>query len=161
MAVNKSFQAGAWVLMGCLLFFSVSSLAEPNASLDKIINQIESMFPPTEGYVISVEKDHVILDLKQGEPIREGDRLKLIRFGDEIVHPVTRKKIGHKETDLGEIEIMEIRKDFSLARVIDSKAAAQAGDGVRTAFKKLSFLVAPPAVVSKEKIDKDRLRLEL
>ena len=121
--------------------------AASDTSLNRIVTQIESMFPSdTDGLVLSVDADTLTLDLRLGQSIKRGDRLHLIRFGEKIVHPTTKKKIGRKETDLGQVEIIEVRRDFSLARLIDQSVKAQPGDGVRSHLKKqLSFLVAPPA----------------
>ena len=88
-------------------------------SLDRIVSQIDSMFPPLEGVVVSVDRQILTLDLKQGQPLKQGDRLKLIRFGTDIIHPVSKKKIGRKETDLGEVEVIEVRQNFSLAKLMD------------------------------------------
>ena len=119
------------------------------------------MFPPLEGYVIAVEGSGLTLDLKQGMAVEKGDRLKLIRYGRELFHPVTKKKVGQKETDMGEVEVLEVRKDYSLARALNPTVLPKEGDGVRSAFQKLSFLVAPPQVKSKKKINTDRLRYNL
>ena len=119
------------------------------------------MFPPLEGYVIAVEGSGLTLDLRQGMAVKKGDRLKLIRYGRELFHPVTKKKVGQKETDLGEVEVLEVRKDYSLARALNPTVLPKEGDGVRSAFQKLSFLVAPPQVKSKKKINTDRLRYNL
>ena len=151
-------------ILSALLFCLAGAIpagAASDTSLDRIVTQIESMFPPVEGVVVSIDKNTLILDLKQGQPIKQGDRLQLIRFGADIIHPVSKKKIGRKETDLGEVEVIEVRRDFSLARLMDPTVLARSGDGVRSAFNKLSFLVAPPAIETSKKIDKDRLRLEL
>lgn len=137
------------------------ALAQSRASLDRLTSQIESLFPPLEGYVIEVEGSGLTLDLKQGMPVEPGDRLKLIRYGRDLFHPVTKKKIGRKETDLGEVEVLEVRKDFSRARALDPTVLPKAGDGVRSAFQKLSFIIAPPEVQSKKKVNVDRLRYNL
>ena len=126
-----------------------------------MVSQIESLFPPLEGYVIAVEGSGLTLDLKQGMPVEPGDRLKLIRYGRELFHPVTKKKIGRKETDLGEVEVLEVRKDFSRARALDPTVLPKEGDGVRSPFQKLSFLVAPPQIKTKKKVNADRLRFNL
>ena len=42
------------------------ALALSNTTLDRIISQIESLYPPLEGYVIAVEGNGLTLDLKQG-----------------------------------------------------------------------------------------------
>jgi hypothetical protein len=135
--------------------------AQSDATLDRIVSQIESLYPPLEGYVIAVEGNGLTLDLKRGMAVKKGDRLKLIRYGRELFHPVTKKKVGRKETDLGEVEILEVRKDFSHARSLNPTALAKAGDGVRSPFQKLTFLVAPPKIKTQKKIDADRLRLNL
>ncbi len=136
-------------------------LAQERATVDKISAQIESLFPLLEGYIVSVEGDRVILDFKQGQAISKGDRLKLIRYGADIIHPVSKEKIGRKETDLGEVEVLEVRPDFTLARPIEPKAEVKVGDGVRLPFKQISLLVAPPQVDSKKKIDAQQLQVNL
>ena len=135
--------------------------AQSDATLDRIVSQIESLYPPLEGYVIAVEGNGLTLDLKRGMAVKKGDRLKLIRYGRELFHPVTKKKVGRKETDLGEVEILEVRKDFSHARLLNPTALSKEGDGVRSPFQKLTFLVAPPNIKTRKKIDADRLRLNL
>jgi len=146
------------------LLFPVSLFAqqgESDASLDRLVTQIESLFPPVEGYVLSVDGDILTLDLKQGQAIRPGDRLNVIRYGKDIIHPVTKKKVGKKETDLGVVEITEIRRDFSLGKLNDPEAKVRAGDGVRSPFQKLSFIIAPPTIETKKRVDADRLLLNL
>ncbi|MEK9628751.1 MAG: VCBS repeat-containing protein, partial [Nitrospinota bacterium] len=135
--------------------------AQSDATLDRIVSQIESLYPPLEGYVISVEGSGLTLDLKRGMAVKKGDRLKLIRYGRDLFHPVTKKKVGRKETDLGEIEILEVRKDFSHARLLNPTVLPKEGDGVRSPFQKLTFLVAPPNINTRKKIDADWLRLNL
>jgi hypothetical protein len=148
-------------LIALFLMAPGNALAQSSASMDRLVSQIESMFPPLEGYVIAVEGSGLTLDLTQGMAVKKGDRLKLIRYGRELFHPVTKKKVGQKETDLGEVEVLDVRKDYSLARALNPTVLAKEGDGVRSAFQKLSFLVAPPQVKSKKKINVDRLRYNL
>jgi hypothetical protein len=148
-------------LVAATLILPIKVSAQSTASLDRMVSQIESMFPPLEGYVIAVEGSGLTLDLKQGMPVKRGDKLKLIRYGRELFHPVTKKRIGRKETDLGEVEILEVRKDFSLARALNPTALPKEGDGVRSAFQKIAFLVAPPQIKTKKKINADRLRYNL
>lgn len=144
-----------------ILIVPGNALAQSSASLDRMVSQIESLFPSLEGYVIAVEGSGLTLDLKQGMPVEPGDRLKLIRYGRELFHPVTKKKVGRKETDLGEVEVLEVRKDFSRARALDPTLLPKEGDGVRSSFQKLSLLVAPPQIKSKKKVNADRLHYNL
>lgn len=108
-----------------------------------------------------MDGDILTLDLKQGQAIQAGDRLNVIRYGKDIIHPVTKKKVGRKETDLGSVEITEVRKDFSLAKLDNPGVKVRAGDGVRSPFQKLSFIIAPPKIETKKRVDADRLRLNL
>lgn len=149
------------LFIALILIVPGNALAQSSASLDRMVSQIESLFPPLEGYVIAVEGSGLTLDLKQGMPVEPGDRLKLIRYGRELFHPVTKKRVGRKETDLGEVEVLEVRKDFSRARAMDPTVLPKEGDGVRSPFQKLSFIVAPPQIKSKKKINADRLRYNL
>ncbi|MFQ5674141.1 MAG: FG-GAP repeat domain-containing protein [Nitrospinales bacterium] len=134
---------------------------ESFSALDRLVGQVENLFPFTEGYVVSVREGELILDLKRGQPVKPGDRLKLIRFGKELIHPVTGKKLGRMETDLGEVEILEVRKDFSRAMTADPSIDVHAGDGVRSPFKKLSLLLAPVEVGAAKTPGSDRLQLDL
>ena len=152
-----------WITFALLFCFAgvAPAGAASDASLDRMVTQIESLFPPMEGVVVSVDGKILTLDLKLGQPIKKGDRLNLIHFGSDIIHPVSKKKIGRKETDLGEVEVLEVRQNFSLAKLLDPTVLARPGDGVRSPFNTLSFLVAPPSIGVSKKIDRDRLRLEL
>jgi hypothetical protein len=151
-------------LLACLLWLvgTAPSLGSSFDSLDRIVNQIDSMFPPLEGVVISVDRQILTLDLKQGQPVKQGDRLKLIRFGNDIIHPISKKKIGRKETDLGEVEIIEVRQDFSLAKLIDPTTLARPSDGIRSPFNELTFLVATPKTETKKStVDRNLLRMQI
>ena len=117
------------LFIALILIVPGNALAQSSASLDRMVSQIESLFPPLEGYVIAVEGSGLTLDLKQGMPVEPGDRLKLIRYGRELFHPVTKKKVGRKETDLGEVEVLEVRKDFSRARALDPTVSRKKATG--------------------------------
>lgn len=131
------------------------------SSIDRIVSQIEGMYPRIEGFVVSLESDDVLLDLKEGDPIKPGDTLKLVRYGEEILHPVTQKKLGRKETELGEVEVIQIGKNFTRARATNKAVKAQIGDGVQPAFQKITFLIAPLEAKKEMNIDANRLILSL
>jgi len=153
----------SFVLVCIFWFFGTAPASGTSVeSLDRIVSQVDSMFPPLEGVVVSVDRQILTLDLKQGQPIKQGDRLKLIRFGKDIIHPVSKQKIGRKETDLGEVEVIEVRQNFSLAKLMDPTTLARASDGVRSPFNELTFVVATPRDETRKKaIDSDLLRMRL
>ncbi len=136
-----------------------------DSALDRIVNQIETMFPPVEGYVVSVEGDKIILDLKEGDPIKAGDKLDLVRFGETLTHPVSKKSLGRNEEALGQVRISRVSRNFSIASavhsVVGSKEKPKVGDGVRLPFSKLSIVVAPVKEDGKNNIDGNQLVLDL
>ena len=150
-------------VLTCVFWFAgtAPALGASVEGLDRIVSQIDSMFPPLEGVVVSIDRQILTLDLKQGQSIKQGDHLKLIRFGRDIIHPVSKEKIGRKETDLGEVEVIEVRQNFSLAKLMNPTTLARTSDGVRSPFNELTFMVATPAIETKKNIDKDLLRIEL
>ena len=137
--------------------------SDTGKGLDRMVRQLEQAFPVLEGVVLAVEGDILTLDLKQGQPVQPGDLLILIRFGEKIVHPDTQKVVGRQETDLGEIRVTEVRKDFSLARALELAPGNQPrrGDGVRSVFKKVSVLVAPIRSEVSKGMDTDAVKLAM
>jgi VCBS repeat protein len=133
-----------WIPFLLLIALSQNAMADNRASgVERMVRQIETLYPVLEGYVLSAKGNRVAIDLKRGQPVTPGQTLKLIRYGATITHPVTQKVIGREETDLGQIQIKEVRKDYSIAQIITPGVQAQKGDGVRSHFKKVKLLVAP------------------
>ena len=134
-----------WItLLTLLIVLGQNAQADSGTSgVERMVRQVETLFPVLEGYVLSAEGNQVTLDLKRGQAVTPGQTLKLIRYGKPITHPVTQKIVGHEETDLGQVKVLEVRKDYSLAQVITPGVQASKGDGVRNVFKKVKLLVAP------------------
>ena len=130
---------------------------EPISGINRVVRQIDSQFPLAEGYVITLVDDELILDLKLGQSVKQGDRLKLIRYGKKLKHPVSGKDLGRLETDLGEVKVLEVRKNFTRARVTDPLIKVKKGDGVRSYFKKLIILTGPVTVQTPQTIDTNAL----
>lgn len=133
-----------WIPLFALLITCSQVSADDRASgVERMVRQIETLFPVLEGYILSADGNQVVIDIKRGQSVTPGQTLKLIRYGNPITHPVTKKVVGHRETDLGQIKILEVRKDYSLAQVVTPGVQAHKGDGVRNIFKKVKLLVAP------------------
>lgn len=148
------------------IFFTVFILMSVWASplwaasgFDRMAEQIEAQFPDIQGIVLSVENGEVLIDLKKGQPIHTGDRLKVMRYGEQIVHPVTGEVIGRKETDIGVIEVTEVRTNYSVARTLKTNEPIQNGDGVESRFRKMIILSAP--VLQEEGLSLDTQAVEL
>jgi hypothetical protein len=131
-----------YLVLGFFLIVPAFSFAgQTEKALDRVVEQIEESFPFVEGLVIAVKNGEIILNLKEGHPIKVGDRLHLFRYGDELTHPATGKKMGRMETGLGEIELTEIGANFSRALSSDPTIEPVKGDGVRAKFKSISLLI--------------------
>ena len=152
-----------FTLLLCLFLFPGSAplAQEGSAGLDRMLQQIEQKFPYLEGYVVEVQGAQLILDLKLGQDLKPGDALMVLRFGEDIIHPVTKKKLGRRETDLGRAEVVEVRKDYSIARLENPGVPVKKGDGVRSYFRKMSILVAPVLAKKGTRIDTAALGLEI
>ena len=112
----------AIVLLVLMVTVSLNSNAKGSSfGISRILNQVANEFPLTEGYVVALVDGELILDLKQGEPVESGDRLKLFWFGEELKHPVSGNSLGYMETNFGEVEILEVRKNFTRAKPLGTK----------------------------------------
>jgi len=132
-----------FLILGLLFFAPILSFAgQTEKALDRVVGQIEESFPFVEGLVIAVKNGEIILDLKEGHPVKVGDRLRLFRYGDELTHPSSGKKMGRMESRLGEIELIEVGANFSRALPLSPAIKAVKGDGVRARFKSISLLTA-------------------
>ncbi|CAI2717265.1 FG-GAP repeat domain-containing protein [Nitrospina watsonii] len=131
--------------------------------LDRMAEQIEASFPVVKGHVLAVEGEgvEVLIDLKKGQAVNPGDVLKVLRLGLQIVHPVTGEVVGRKETDIGTIEVVEVRTNYSVARVRDTLQPIQNGDTVQSRFRKMVFLVAPVMQEEGLRLDTQALGLSL
>ncbi len=162
MPVKRNHLLLFFVYFSFLICLPFSAFGQDNAAgLDRMISQIESKFPSLEGYVVEVQGAQLILDLKLGQDLKPGDHLKIMRLGDEIIHPVTKKKLGRRETDLGKAEVVEVRKDYSIARMDNPGVPVKKGDAVRSFFRKISILVSPIRTPKNSKVDSAELGLEI
>nr|NIS85421.1 hypothetical protein [Nitrospinaceae bacterium]NIU44490.1 hypothetical protein [Nitrospinaceae bacterium]NIU96628.1 hypothetical protein [Nitrospinaceae bacterium] len=69
-----------------LLITVIQDVPADNRStgIDRMVRQIEGLFPVLEGYVLAVKGNRVAIDLKRGQAIQPGDTLNLIRLGAPI-----------------------------------------------------------------------------
>ena len=82
-----------------------------------------------EGYVVKKEGDIVILDLPKGKAF-PGERFEVIRKGEPIIHPITKKILGYEEKKTGKVEITEPKEAYSFAKILEDRGIKE-GDKVR------------------------------
>ena len=150
----KRFLSAVGILILLVITASLDTEAQESSSgITRVLNQIASQFPQIEGYVVDLVGGELILDLKRGQAVKPGDRLKLFRYGKKLTHPVTGKSLGRMETDLGEVEILEIRKNFTRAKATNPNIKTRNGDGVRSRFRKISILPGPVESLASRPLD--------
>lgn len=92
---------------------------------------IANDFKPIDGYVVKAGESEFIIDLDGKHGIEVGDIFSVMGPGEELVHPVTQKKIGRLEEVKGVLKVTRISDGFSFARPIGEAAAIKRGDQIR------------------------------
>jgi len=77
--------------------------------------KIKTIFP-LEGYIIKKDGEKVIIDIGKNM-IAEGSLFEVYQMGEELIHPVTKKKIGQEKIKTGEIIIDKIQEEFSYGKI--------------------------------------------
>jgi hypothetical protein len=118
-----------------------------------------ALFPPGEGYVVSLPAGEVYIDLAEANLMRPGMELYVYREGGDIVHPVTGDVLGKHEESLGYLTIKEVREEYSVGEAVEGAKEMHPGDRVRISARPLRALLffsgESPA------LDTDRMALAL
>ena len=89
-------------------------------------DNIKTLFP-LEGYIIKKDGETVIIDIGKGM-VNEGSRFGVFQMGEELIHPVTKKKIGQEKIKVGEITVDKIHDDFSYGKITSGTKEIKAGN---------------------------------
>ena len=68
---GKTLKLAVFVSFLLVIIFPRLALAQSDATLDRIVSQIEALYPPLEGYLIAVEGSGLTLDLKLGMAVKK------------------------------------------------------------------------------------------
>ena len=111
--------------------------------------------------VVAVDKKHLTLG-QGGRTLRVGQKLELIKLGEEMFDAYTKEYIGQKEIPIGVVKITKVRSKHSRARVLKSTK------NITTDFEPEMYIVRPypndlgsrernPAAktIEEENLDKD------
>ena len=107
-------------LLSIAVFSGSIALAEntlDSAAL-QLAAKLHRYFPNVKGTVVSVQDEHVFIDLGMEQDIVTGAQLAILQEGEEIVHPTTGKVLGTYQKLLGALQVTEVREQFSVARMI-------------------------------------------
>ncbi len=89
-------------------------------------NNLKALFP-LEGYIIKKDGDTVIIDIGKGM-VSEGSRFEVFQMGEELIHPVTKKKLGQEKAKVGEITIDKVLEEFSYGKIASGKESIKVGN---------------------------------
>jgi len=88
--------------------------------------KIKTLFP-LDGYIIKKDGETVIIDIGKGM-VSTGSYFEVFRIGEELIHPVTKKKIGQEKIKTGEITVDKIHEDFSYGKITSGAKEIKVGD---------------------------------
>jgi len=96
-------------------------------------------------------EDIVYVDVGSGTGVKVGDLFSIFRVGELIRHPITKKKLGYRVTNLGELEIIQLTENTGKAKVVNSYQEIKASDYLRPYLPPLTAEV--PIVKSEKKLE--------
>jgi len=103
-------------------------IAGINQGVFELVRQIGAR--PPEGSIIKADPTQIYLNLGQGV-VAMGDRLRVLRMGEELIDPDTGISLGGAMTDLGEIEVTQVQEKFSIAKPVNLHGTPERGDKVK------------------------------
>ena len=89
----------------------------------------------SEGKILGLEGKTVYISLGQKDGVLEGNRFEVVRLGDPLT--AGEKIVGYKETIIGVVEIVRVRKEMSIAKVSEELTTIQQGDKVYQTRRRL------------------------
>jgi curli biogenesis system outer membrane secretion channel CsgG len=102
-------------------------IAGINQAVFELIKQVGSK--PAEGSIVKADATQIYTNLGQ-DTVAVGDRLQVVKKGEELIDPETGISLGGSTTVIGEIEVNQVQEKFSIARPVTLNAAADRGDKV-------------------------------
>jgi len=79
------------------------------------------------GSIIKAQGGQVWLNLGE-DVVAVGDKLNIMRKGEELIDPDTGISLGSSDTRLGTVEVIQVQPQFSIAKALSMSANAARGD---------------------------------
>jgi len=121
-----------------LYLCSGNVFAQESVLSQKVSDLADKLAFAVEGYVAGVSGETVYIDLGQASGIVEGIKFEVVRLDKDNPFKKGEKIIGYPETEVGQIEITNVRKEMSLAKITNKVMAIQEGDKVYQEMKKVT-----------------------
>ncbi len=159
------------VLLALMISLGVSSgsiHAQENdyrKALGLISDKLHQRFPNLRGAVVAVKGRDLYLSLGEKDEVVKGVKLNVYREGAPFRHPATGVVLGKLEEEIGEVEVVEVREKFSIARLVRLAPGGQFSprvkDTVRMSASKIRLAILPFVNQTKEAISMETLTREL
>ena len=128
-----------FLLIFALYFCVVSSaLGQENGLSQKVSQLADKLAFAVEGDVVGVSGETVYINLGQESGIMEGIQFEVVRLDKDRPFKMGDRIIGYPETEVGLIEITNVRKEMSLAKITTKVMDIQEGDKVYQQMKKVT-----------------------
>ncbi len=124
---------GSGALGGFLSTYSKTPIGQAviagvNQAVFELIKEIGAK--PAEGSVVKADPGQIYLNLGQ-DSVALGDRLQVLRKGEELIDPETGISLGGSSTVIGEIQVNQVQEKFSIAGPVAMSGTPERGDRVR------------------------------
>lgn len=133
--------------------------------LGLISDKLHQRFPNLRGAVVAVKGADLYLSLGEKDEVVKGVKLSLYREGAPFRHPTTGVVLGKLEEEIGEVEVVEVREKFSIARLVrlapGGRLSPRVKDTVRMSAAKVRLAILPFVNQTKEPISMETLTREL
>ena len=103
-------------------------IAGINQGVFELIKQVGSQ--PAEGSIVKADPSQIYVNLGQ-DSVSVGERLQVLKKGEELIDPETGISLGGSTTVIGEIEVTQVQEKFSIARPVSLSGTADRGDPVK------------------------------
>ena len=104
-------------------------IAGINQAVFELIKQVGAR--PAEGSIVKADASQIYVNLGQ-DAVAVGDRLQVLKKGEELIDPETGISLGGSTTVVGEIEVSQVQEKFSIARPVSLNGTADRGDKVKS-----------------------------
>ena len=133
---NLGFAGAGWssdaVLGGFLSGYAKTPIGQAviagiNEGVFELIKEVGAQ--PPEGSIVKADASQIYINLGQ-DAVNVGDRLRVMRKGEELIDPETGISLGGSTTSLGEIQINQVQEKFSIAAPLALTGQPERGDKV-------------------------------
>jgi curli biogenesis system outer membrane secretion channel CsgG len=103
-------------------------IAGINQAVFELIKEVGAK--PPEGSIVKADAAQIYTNLGN-DAVAVGDRLQVLKKGEELIDPETGISLGGSTTSIGEIEVSQVQEKFSIARPVSLSGTPDRGDKVK------------------------------